>query len=281
MKARNLGLVFVLTAGSLLTAAEVAPGASLWDVRAALGTPRGELKAGDRHVLYYERGTVELQNGVLVRSGLRSPEEQAALAAREQRTREERQASRAALVAEGTALRDRKMGDAAFLAAPVAYQVSFWEDFAQRYPEVSCAEPMMLARLRLREQLDEKQRQYDEELDRRAEREERYAERRTIYPLYTTSYNYRWHRHHDQPFDLGSISYTFFDKPLPAYSTPSGNPAGSLSGPVVSRLTGNPAQPARNDRDRFHGDDDREDRHSGRSSGRDFGSGGGRWRGRM
>jgi hypothetical protein len=280
MKGCNLGLVFVLSAGSLLTAAEVAPGDSLWDVRAVLGAPRGELKVGERHFLYYERGAVELQSGVLVRSGLRTPEEQAALVAREQRAREEKETSRAGLIAEGIALRDRKLADATFLAAPLSYQVSFWEDFAQRYPEVSCGEPLMIARMRLREQLDEK-RQREEAADRQAEREERYAaERRTIYPLYTSSY-YRWRHHHHRPFGLGPISYTFFDKPLPAYTTPSGNPAGRMSGNVVAPLTGNPAVSRGDDRDRSYGNRDERSYRPERAQGRGRGAGDHQFRGRM
>src|SRR5438132_7472297 len=70
--------------------------------------------------------------------------------------RDERQARAAQMRAEGSALRERKLADLAFQAAPLAYQVAFWEDFSQRYPEVSCAEPLMIARLRLNEKQKER-----------------------------------------------------------------------------------------------------------------------------
>lgn len=278
MKAPALWFALVLATGSSLTAAVVERGASREEVRAALGAPRGELKLGGRHVLYYERGEIELQQDTVTRVALRSEEEQALFSIRQERVRDERTTRRAQLMAEGTAVRNRKLADPAFLAAPVAYQVAFWEDFVRRYPEVSCVEPLTIARLRLSEQFEDKRRR-EEQADRLAAIEERFAaaERQpVIYPLFTSSrYSHRYHHH--QPFGLGPITYTFFDKPLPPYSTPSGNPAGNLTSPTFNLPASIPALRGRANED--HPRWDKRDR-SGRQPGRGFANGSHRFRGR-
>jgi len=267
MKAPVLWFALALSTGSILPAAEVQPGASLEEVYATLGTPTGQLHRGGRHVLYYERGEIELQNGTLTRVALRSPEEHAIRVAREEQLRGEREARRALGLAEGTALRDRKLADASFQAAPVAYQVAFWEDFARRYPEVSCSEPLTIARLRLNEQIQDKLK-WDKKENRLAEIEERYAaaDRSPVYYPVRTYYTHSYRRHHGDSAGLGPITYTFFDTPLPPYTTPSGNPAG------------NPASSEPDDQNwpRWEQGD-----HPGRQHGRSFAAGSHGFRERM
>ncbi len=284
MKAPLLSLALVLSTGSILTAAEVQRGASLEEVRATLGVPRGQLHVAGRQVLYYERGEVELQNGRLTRVALRSAEEHVLLVTREERLRGEREIRRAQLRAEGAALRERKLADPAFQAAPVAYQVAFWEDFARRYPEVSCVEPLTIARLRFNEQI-EARRQREEQANRLTEMEERVAaaERQQVYYA-VRSFSPRYERSHCQTTGLGPITYTFFDSPLPPYTTPSGNPAGNLTSPFFNvpvthaTLSGQsePGWPRWEPVDQGP----REDR-SDRSHGRGFGAGAGLFRERM
>lgn len=246
MKAPAYWFALLLAAGISLTAAEVRHGVSLEEVRGTLGSPRGQVQVAGRQVLYYERGEVELQNGAVTRVALRSEEEHAILTARQERQRDEWEIRRAQMRVEGSALRDRKLTDPAFLAAPLAYQVAFWEDFVRRYPEVSCVEPLTIARLRRNAQFED-QRQRDEQADRLAAIEERFAaaaRRPVIYPLFTSSPYYSHRHHHHQPFGLGPITYTFYDKPLPPYTTPSGNPAGNLTGGSIFNVKpSNPALP--------------------------------------
>lgn len=276
MKRPALLLALALAAGSQMTAAELRPGASLAEVQATLGRPRGQAQAGARQVLFYERGEVELQNGVLTRMALRTAEEHAILTAREDRLRDERESRRARLLEEGSALRDAKLADADFKASPVAYQVAFWEDFARRYPEVSCAEPLAIARERVREKATEEQRRRDVEAARIADLEERVAaaERRAAYSgrYYATGYGRRYYH----PVGLGPITYTFFDSPLPPYVTPSGNPAGNLTGSVINPAPVNPTWPG----DRNGNDENRSGRwHRGdRPDGYGHSRGDGSWR---
>ena len=245
-------LALTLSAAPFPVMAAVDPGATLEEVRTVFGAPSGQVRAGERHLLYYERGSVELINGRVTRVDLRSPEEQAAQDAREARAQAERETRRAQLIEEGTALRDRKLADATFQSAPIAYQVAFWEDFARRYPGVPCAEPLTIARLKLHEQQEEKNRK-NEELRRLAEIEERLAaaERQPVYHR-VHSYPFRY-GHHDrqQEFALWPVRYTYYDAPLPAYTTP--------TEPLINPFRGDPAQPerrsyepARPDRKRDH-----------------------------
>lgn len=210
-------MTLTLVAAPLAWASAVTPGVSLADVRGELGRPTGVMQIGERHLLYYPHGLVELVNERVTRVELRTPEEQAGLEQREARRRAEREERRMTVMAEGTALRDRKLADATFAAAPAAYQVAFWEDFARRYPEVSCVEPLTIARLKLGEELEKKSRAR-EDAQRIAELETRLAAAGEG-PFYGVRYHggYRGYYHE---FALWPVKYTYYDAPLPVYTTP-------------------------------------------------------------
>ena len=235
MKAPLFCLVFALFTGSVV-AAEIQPGTSLEQAVAALGSPRGRLQVGDRSLVYFERGEIEVQDGRVTRVDLKTPEEHASLRAREEQQRTVRAARREQLIAAGTAERDRKLADENFRSAPVAYQVAYWQDFASRYPDVSVVEPLTIARIKYNEVLEEKHRT-EREQQRREEREEQewaaQRDRSEVYPLYT-SYGYGRYRPYNSPSFVPT--YTFFSSPLSPYSTPSGNPAGDrplITTPVI------------------------------------------------
>jgi hypothetical protein len=264
MKAPLFRLLLAASAAPFLSAAEIEPGTPLEEVRAALGPPKGQALTAERQVLYYERGEIELRDGKVVRANLRTAEEHAAMVAREERLRADQEARREQLMAEGVALRDRKLADPAFLAAPVAFQVAFWENFARTYPGVSCTEPLTIARLRLNEQLEERMRK-NEEISRLAELEARFAaaEREPVhYRVAYPGYYGRRDRDRYQEFGLGPVKYTYFDAPLPVYTTP--------TMPLINAFQGDPAQPERRDYERGGGHsrrdrdywrhDDRDDR---------------------
>lgn len=236
MKPRVL-LVLALSAAPFPVVAAVGTGATLDEVRAALGAPSGQMRLGERQLLYYARGSVELTRGRVTRVALMSAEEHQAQVVREERQQAERESRRAQLLEEGTALRDRKLADEAFRSAPVAYQVAFWEDFARRYPGVPCAEPLTIARLKLNEQMEERNRKA-EELRRLAEIEERLAAAERAPRYHPAGYPfYRGRRDRHQEFGFGQISYRFYDAPLPVYTTP--------TEPLIRPLTHDPAQPGR------------------------------------
>ncbi len=259
MKTPVLSAALFALMTAVWSGAAVNTGASLDEVRAALGKPNGQMQLGARQVLLYERGSVELSAGRVTRVDLRSEEEQAALAAREERLQSQLAAQRSQSLTEGTALRDRKLTDAGFLASPVAYQVAFWEDFARRYPAVPCAEPLTIARLKLNEQLEEKSRREADSL-RLRELEARVAaaeaEREPVYYRVRSYPRYRDRYDHHQEFALWPVSYTFYDSPKPVYETP--------TTPVISPLTSNPALPERRNYDRAGRDQWKHDRSDDR-----------------
>ena len=211
--------VFLLALPLILPAAEVRPGDTLDEVRAALGAPNGQLRVGDRHLLYYDRGEIELRSGAVTRVALLSEADYSALEAQRGRMREEQEIRRARLSAEGEALKARMLADPSFLAAPLAYQVAFWENFSRRYPGVSGTEPLLIARLRLAEQ----SRTQVEQEQRLAELEERVAEaeaRAAEAALYRGhayySYGGGFARH---PFTLWPVEYRFNDIQPPYITT--------------------------------------------------------------
>lgn len=246
MKTPRLIAACVLSAATFATAAEVQPGDSRADVRDALGTPRGQVTLDGRQVLYFERGEVELTADTVTRVALRTPEEQQALDAREEYSRGERVARMTQLATEGAALRDRKLADENFKNAPLAYQVSYWENFTQSYPGVSVREPLTIARLRLNEQLAA-QRVKDEQAARIAELEELLtrSENGNYAPMYTSGgyYGYGYgggYGRHGFPLDFRSLRYNFGTTTAAPYETPHGSPYETPHGSPYETPSGSP-----------------------------------------
>lgn len=235
---KPLPLVLILCLPAALAATEVQVGDSVAEVRRVMGSPRGDIRVGDRQVLYFERGEVELRADVVTKVALLSSEEhaerEAQHAVRVARAREEYEILRSRRVTEGEALKARKQADSAFLASPVTYQAAFWEDFSRRYPEVPCAELLAVARARLQEQQESENVRLAQER-RLAELEARIQEtaERVDYPSYggiryrTRNY-YRHHRRDDGWDDRHEVSYQqgpyrLYEYPLP-YATSPGMP---------------------------------------------------------
>jgi hypothetical protein len=216
-------LAAMLSVPFALAAAEVRTGDTLNEVRANLGAPHGQLKVGDRQVLYFDRGEVELRNGAVTRTNLLSDSELTAL--------ESRRAAIAARVGEenarGETLKAGKLADASFTGAPLSYQIAFWQDFARRYPGVYVAEQLRIAHLRLAEQFAEQQANEERladlearvsEAEARAERAEAGAYRYArydrgyhggvdVYPITDSSYGYGCRHNHPSPFS--QVQYHF------------------------------------------------------------------------
>lgn len=171
---KNQPLVLLLVLPCAILAAEVKPGESIEEVRAALGAPRGQVRAGDRHLLYFDRGEVELKAGTVTRVAILSDEDYVAHEARRAAIAERVREAQASRTVAGEVLKAGQLASATFRNAPPAYQVAFWEDFSQRYPEVSCAEELSIARVTLAEQFEQR-RARDEQEARVAELEARVA----------------------------------------------------------------------------------------------------------
>lgn len=239
MKTTATILAFVVVS-AVSTAAEPAIGATFAEVRSTLGLPKAKLQRGERMILLYDRGEVELNNGAVSRIALRSEVAQAAheakVAAREARVREESEQRRSRLLDEGKTLLAAKQADARFNEAPLTYQVSFWEEFSRKYAGVDCREPLTIARLKLAEQV-EARREREQQAARLAELEARLAEaetRASYASYFGRSYGRRGRdRHDDRPFTMWPVEYRYYDSPQP-YATSPNLPILNLPQPVSS-----------------------------------------------
>lgn len=219
-----------LLAGMPLLAAGVSVGDSASDVRAQLGRPAGEASRGERVVYYYPQGVVEFAVGRVSRVALLGEDEFRAAEARRTEAEERAKAAREQRRTEGEALKAAKLASQAFTAAPWSYQVRFWEEFAARYPGVSCQDELAAARLRLAQE-EETRREREIERERGEARDfpaRIWAAEREFAAYIPVRPSHRfYHRYHGlqdyHAFDLGRIEYRWYESPLP-YATSAGLP---------------------------------------------------------
>lgn len=197
LAATMLGLAALARAGDI----EIGDPAA--KVRDLLGEPRGDIRSGSYELLQYNRGRVELRDGVVTSVDLVSEAEAVARAAQRDQDQEARRARQAAAREQrrldGLTARDRAIGNAAFMTSSGDRQVEFWDSFRRQYPDVpvdseyaaalnkqdeereKAATEQRLAAMEKRVQAAETKAQ---EASRDAERAKRESRRRTIY------YNY-------------------------------------------------------------------------------------------
>ncbi len=171
----SLGVaIAVLGAGLLYAGVEV--GDSYEVVLARLGQPDGYIKTETISWLYYERGTVKLEEGRVVEAELVSAQRAEARRIREREEWERRRIVQAEQqmqrLREGWELKQARRTDPSFLAASGSQQVAFWREFRTRYPEIPVHEEYALA---LERYQDERERAWrDRDRERRiAELEDR------------------------------------------------------------------------------------------------------------
>lgn len=194
-------LILVISLPLTMSAREVAIGDNAAQVREVMGAARGQLHAGGRDLLYFDRGEVELNDGRVSRVGLRSPEEQNTFEAKQAAAAARTDEARNRLMEEGRVLMASKLSDPVFQATPYNYQISFWENFSHRYPDVSPVEPLLVVRSRLaaqaaqaeadRAQAAQAQRVAD--LAERAARADALTRNDYIYPFYPVYRDYSYH----------------------------------------------------------------------------------------
>ncbi len=168
----------VMAAGVLL-GAHVSAAVQMGDTRDAvlgeLGSPLGIVRLDEAEILYFERGSVELRDGKVVRADVMSPQELKERREREAHAREVNARieaeQRVRRVAEGEAVLKQWLASPDFLAESPRVQVERWCEFMIRYPEVSITEHYGAALERLEGEMEQ-------ELQERriAELEQRVAE---------------------------------------------------------------------------------------------------------
>jgi len=168
-------------AAGAATAAAAQPGDPREAVLAELGAPAGQIRLESVELLYYDRGTVRLTNGVVAEAKLVSPEQAAELRAKREAEAAARRQAEAELrerrIAEGTNELARLLSDAAFLTSTPDRQVAVWQDFMKRYPEVNVSRWYVDALARHQQQVrDAQQQQRLAELEWRTRQAEARAE---------------------------------------------------------------------------------------------------------
>ena len=215
MKAASL--LWVLCLPLAAGAAEVKVGNTLAEVREMLGSPRGQIQVGPRQILHYDRGEVELRSGAVIRVALLTPAEFAARESRLAALAAQRDEENSRRHAQGEALMARKLADPAFLAAPLAYQLSFWRKFAMRYPGVPVSEQLAILRMRVAEQVAQREAQTARiaELEDRLSRAEARADEAESRHYYFGAYGYDDGYRNRHPFTLWPVAYHFDNTPQP------------------------------------------------------------------
>jgi hypothetical protein len=243
MKAVNF--VLLLSVPVALAAVEIRTGDSLQDVRSNLGAPRGQLQVGDRQVLYYDRGEVDLRAGAVTRVALLSDADFTAQQARQATEAARKSEENSRLNLEGEAIKASKLADAAFAAAPLSYQLAFWQEFSRRYPGVSVGEQLSVAHARLAEYYNEHQAQEERlaelearvsEAESRADAAESHASNFATY-VSDSGYGYGYGYGYGRSSGYGDsgrnrrgssgfpVQYHFFPAPVPIMS-PMNRPMG-------------------------------------------------------
>ncbi|MCX7008843.1 MAG: hypothetical protein NTY53_16625 [Kiritimatiellaeota bacterium] len=150
----KLGLLAVLTLGRTVDAIKL--GDARMDVVAELGAPTGFIRAGKDETLYYERGTIQLQNGKVVNFEIMTPEQLRERQAAAERIRAEQTERlvqlRAQLKTEGEAALKKVLADPDFVNAAPAAQVARWREFMKKYPDVPVGEYYLPALKRYEEE---------------------------------------------------------------------------------------------------------------------------------
>ena len=140
MKAQMAGWLALAATAWTCAHADIEIGDSHAQVIAELGEPKAEIKTPGFALLTFERGQIELREGLVTKVDMVSQEDADLL--RRERLVQDAQAKQLAerqrkeLFAEGKATLERKKLDREFPRRPASEQVSYWRAFKQRYPEV-------------------------------------------------------------------------------------------------------------------------------------------------
>ena len=173
----------VLVGSALLVVGRaVGPLDTIQQVHEQLGAPNGYINVDGAEVLYYDRGHVELTDGIVTSSELLSVEEFTLRREREERERvlraEELREKRERRFAKGSRESADRLSDNLFMSSPASKRLAYWREFHRKYPEVTLPEDYTIAlREREAEMRVQRSEQRVRELERQAEEaeEESYA----------------------------------------------------------------------------------------------------------
>lgn len=138
---KGLALGSLMAWGTFVATAEsVKVGDTVEVVMRELGKPQGRISSGIHDVYLYDRGKVELKNGLVTSVELVSAEEAAARRlAQEKRQQEAVQRALEAQEqrrAEGSKVLSDRLADTAFRSQSAGDQLEYWDLFKNQYPEI-------------------------------------------------------------------------------------------------------------------------------------------------
>jgi hypothetical protein len=142
---KTIAFLLLLATPMLAHATDIHPGDSLATVEAALGAPTGKAQLGNKLMLDFARGQVQLVDGKVTSSNLISAEKLAAQKAQQKADEAKAAQLKAQRIAEGQALKATKLADPGFTSASSYIQFTFWQNFRLRYPEVPCDDEYKIA----------------------------------------------------------------------------------------------------------------------------------------
>jgi hypothetical protein len=203
-------------------AAEVEVGDTEAMVREALGPPMEYVRIGEESLLTYDRGKVELRDGKVTAVALVSAEEARAMRLQRKQEQNERTAvlaeQRRERISAGTALKERKLADPAFLAAPGSEQVAFWNGFRQSYPEVDIAAEYAQALARWQQEQDAaEQRERVAALERRVAAAEQRAREAELTAARAAAEGISVYATHYTPYVVYPVRGYVYLAPMPGY----------------------------------------------------------------
>ena len=175
-------------------------GDSIEKVYAVMGEPDGYMLVGDRAVVSYLRGKIELVSNKVTRVELISAKKAEDL---KRRRVAEKKRIYEYLKQQGETIKQQKLENTEFLSLPLSEQIAFWKNFKKRYTMVNLS-PVNIADMAAkdaeekRKQRKEAEEKYNDELlkmrwklmeaEERAHKAEMEADRRCRYSYGYTSY---------------------------------------------------------------------------------------------
>ena len=132
-----IAICLVMVAGTVYAEMfDVKIGDDIGTVHEVLGEPDSYILVGNKAVVSYERGKIELISNKVSKVDFVSAAKAKEL---KLKTKKDNEKHHDYLVKEGTALKQRKLEDTTFLSQPIREQLDFWRSFRARYPMIDLA----------------------------------------------------------------------------------------------------------------------------------------------
>ena len=160
VRALHTGKITIVTAGMIFISFTWASAVSVGDLVSSvveeLGRPPNTMTIGSRTIFDYDRGRIEIENGIVSSADLITEEQSEERRKLRDDTRirqlENEKTQRVQRLQEGLALRSATLKDPNFLRASASHRVSFWQRFSDRFPDIPVEDEHRHA---LRQLLDE------------------------------------------------------------------------------------------------------------------------------